>query len=976
MRLALLVLLAMTFLCLAPQITPLNRSASAQEFGVEEDLEYARGLMKRRMHDLAFQVLEAIINNSEASDGEKASANLEKANIFKDKFRRGLTLKERIEASEQADRAYQDFVTNFGDHPLIIPAKFDYAEFLRDLGKYRIRLSEETLLVGGTAEEAANHREVALEKLKKAADLFDELKVVIPGSGKEEEYRNLYELCKFYRAIMYYDLGRAEKDEANRMATFQDGINNLEDYIFENEDNLRGFRGYLYKGLCHREFNEENQRADAITCFQGIIYAYESAIADPDRGWRNWEEALQDPAAKHLLEEAFWRFAETYVKFGQYPNAEKLMAKFRKIMTEGKASYGLFGYLALLEEAKAYFLNGNVNKAIEIVSDVASRAGANDKFIQFHCDRNLARFLDEVEDKTQLDPDVVFKAAKGAYSQDRFYDALRHFHTVLAIKKGVGPEALECWDFIGRCYRQLGFLREAALASAKGAFDLKAIDEARAQDLARSARSAYQKIFKQTKAAADRDRLNKHKELMQQVFGSKTGAYYDPAVQAMQEGRYEKAIEEFAKVTPDSEKYDLAQSYITFCMVQQTMAEHEKAAGKRKMKRAERSALDAAKKAGLEKAIGKVDEYVRYTKSNPIRGEPVKKANREQAIGVALQAKAVALKELGKWNEGLDVLVYFDSGRITNQDQLRNASILKVQMLLGKNDLAGAEKELVNLESKFGSSAQKNLVSLKGLLGVALQDRAARLEKEGKKQTAVNTLLKSVAYRHAWVRGITPKIENLFSLAKDLYDLNHFDEAKSYLDAIMDKWGSVEKPRGKLKKTLHLARLYLARCLVWQGKYLEAEPILRSLYESNKKNLSMLKEYAELLTGTVRGENGDFIYIPGRGAHAKDATEGYRLWSRVVKKNERESTTAAFQEYLGARFHQNLVRWAQGKPELASKSINQLRVSLGPNLDRRPGARNKGYWEERFEWLEKQIRRKAPQTPPPMPAPKGGKPSK
>ena len=63
---------------------------SAQDFTTKEDLEYSRGLMKRRMHELAFEVLDRIAK-SDASAADKAEANLEIANVYKDQFGRGLT---------------------------------------------------------------------------------------------------------------------------------------------------------------------------------------------------------------------------------------------------------------------------------------------------------------------------------------------------------------------------------------------------------------------------------------------------------------------------------------------------------------------------------------------------------------------------------------------------------------------------------------------------------------------------------------------------------------------------------------------------------------------------------------------------------------------------------------------------------------------------------------------------------------------
>ncbi len=956
---------------------PSSLSVQAQSFGVDEDLEFARGLMARRMHDLAKVILDRIRENPDNSDGEKASANLEIANLHKDKFGRGLSFEERLQASEEADAAYRDFITNFSDHPRIVHAKFEYGEFLVYLGRYRIQLYENTLLTGGEREKAEEHRDIALEKLKKAADIFDELRVLIPASGKENdpEYKDFLDQSRYFRTILYYDIGKAEKDEANRLSTFSEGINNLEDYIFENEDNLRGFWGYLYKGLCHREFSEDTHKNDALACFEGVLYAFENSIKNPESGWSTWADVMSDPGAKQLLENTFWRFAETLNRFGQYQKASEKIQKFQDIMKEAKVTSGNTGFRALLERAESSFLTDDVSNAISIVSDVSTLAGISNRFIQFHCDRYLARFLDEVEDKTKLDATVVFKAAKGAYGQERYYDALRHFQTVLAIKKGVGDVALDCWYFIGRCYRNLGFLRESALATASGAFNLKSADPARAMDMARGARNTLAKIAKQTGSKKDREALNNHKDRMDQVFGSVSGANYDPAFQKMQEGLYAKAIEDFQRITKDAEKYELARGYITFCMAKLAEKNHDKAVREaQRIRKGRKAALEAAETAfeeALKKTAAEVDSYLGFVKRTPIHGEPVKKNNRNQAMGIAYLSKVVALKGLKKWNEGLTVLGYFSGGSVTNKDQLMTASILRTQLCLGKKMLKEAEQELKVLKARYPGKAQKFIISIQGQLGMDLKAQAETLEKAGKRVPALNARLKSVALRHAWVKGISPKIENLYSLAKDLYDLNRFDEAKSYLDAILNQWGSVEKPRRKLRKSLRLTKLYLARCLVWQGKYVEAEPIFRALYEAKKNDRGLLKEYASLLTGTVKFIDGKFLYIPGRGAHKKDAMVGFNLWRRVAKTHERGNTEKDFREYLCARFHQNLVRWAQGKASLANKSLKQLRNSLGQNLDRKPKSRKPGYWEKRFDWLERSIRQKAPQTPPEPPAPLG-----
>jgi len=945
-------------------------SLPAQEFSVEEDLMFARGLAERRMHDLAKGVLDRILEDPSTDLSDQARATLALANLYKDKFRRGLTLESRLLASEKADAAFQRFVREYSDHPDIIRAKMDYAEFLMGLGRYRLRLRDETLLVGGSSEEAEAHRKKALEKLTKAADLFDELRVVIPATGRDE-YATTLALAEYYRAIMYYFLGKAQPDDALRMATFYDGINHLEDYIFDNESNLRGYWGYLYKALCHREFQEKSQRKDALASFEGIIYAFESTIEKKAVGWDSWSEALADPGARDLLESTYWRFAETLNRFGREAQAIKRVSRLEEIFKKAGLRMSDPGYLARLEKARAYLDTGDVSASISTVSDVSEAAGASNKFIQFHCDRFLVRVMDEVEAVTDLDPVVVFKAAKGAYSQDRFHDALRYFQIVLGIDRGLGERALECWDFTSRCYRQLGFRREAALAAAEGAFRLHSLDEAKALELARRARGALAKIYKRTGSKADRERLVAHKEQMDQFFGAVSGARYDPGVNKMQEGDFRGAIEEFSAVKPDAAQYELSRAYITFCLVSQAEKQHEEALANRRSSPREKKAAKQRLAEGYRKAIRAADRFLGDVGKRRILADPGRQANRRQALGITALSKAVALKGLERWDDALEALDFFEKGKVENTDLLSKAAILETQIYLGKGALEPAERLLADLERSYPDARDK-AANLKGIIGLDWADRSEQLEKKGKRTEALRALARSVAYRKAWIESTHPEISNLLALAQDLYRLNRFDEAKLLLAGILDQWGDVKKPSRHRAKMIELSKLYLARCLVRLGKYIEAAPLLREHYERRKRDKNRLEEYAALLTGTViESDGGSLVYIPGLGAHVESALKGYKLWGRVARAHADGTTYGDLQEYLKARFHQNLVRWAQGKEKLALKSLRLLRVGIGQNFDRKKGSRKEGFWERRFEWLEKQLLRgrSAPQTPPPAPQP-------
>ncbi len=928
-------------------------------FSVDENLEFSRGLIERRMHALAFEVLDKI-RSGDATDGEKAEANLEIANVYKDEFSRGARLEERLAASEKADEAYQAFLNNFADHPRAVDAKLEYAEFLFFLGNYRNRLANETIATGGNTEAATEHRTIALTQLKKSRDLFEELIAIIDAMDRQEraKYAELTTVAKYYRAISYYFIAQAEADEADRSATFELAITNLEEFIFENEANLRGYWGYLYKALCHREFNEDEHHADAIASFEGVIHAFESTIAQEGVGWDSWADVVGEPGSRELLDSAYWRFAETLRRFGRYDDAIKKVERLEAIHTETKAPYGSAGFQARLEKAQCYLLLGDVNGAIGVVSDVATAAAGN-AYVQFQCNRLLARFLEEVDDKSKLDANVVFKAAKGAYFGDRFNEAIGHFYTVLSINQGVGDQAQECWDYVSRSFRELGFARESARAAETGAFRY---DSERSLDLAKRARGLLTRIKNASDSKHDKDRLEDFKTKMEQKFGGGGSSNYDPAVLRMQEGKYAEAARRFGAVKPDSDKYDLAQAYQAFCFVldaELELANALKAAKRNKEKK--KAARDAANQ-GWKDAIDRVDRFLQGLDARKIVGNPTLKSAREQAVGIALFAKASAQESRGEFDAALETIAAIEKAPNVSASTLEKAAVLEAQAYLDKDDLKNAEAQLALLGEKY-PGAQKYRLSMLGRLGLRWADEAEALTKKKNRVGAQQATLKSVEFRQEWIKGETsPDPVSLLSLGKDLYLLNRFDEAKVYLEAVVDRFKDAGKLNKRMRTTQRLAKRYLARVLMWQGKYVEAKPLLEALYNENKRDLGVMREYAELLTGTVEDVGGQLVYIPGLGHHREDAMKGFGLWKDIRRAKERQTTDAAQAEVLRARFHQDLVRWSLGKPELVERDVKALRVSKGADIDGGP-------WKRKFEWLERAIKRKAPQTPPPAPKP-------
>ena len=180
-------------------------TAPSQIFRVEEDLSFARGLARRRMYDLARQILDRVLDDPSHDASVRAQATLELAHVYKDMVHRGRNLAARLEASEKADAAFQTFIRDFGDHPRIIEAKMDYAEFLLDVGRYRLRLKDETILVEGPPKQASAHREKALEGYK----LWGRF-ARIYADGTTLEERQEYLKARFHQNLVRWAQGRGD----------------------------------------------------------------------------------------------------------------------------------------------------------------------------------------------------------------------------------------------------------------------------------------------------------------------------------------------------------------------------------------------------------------------------------------------------------------------------------------------------------------------------------------------------------------------------------------------------------------------------------------------------------------------------------------------------------------------------------------------------------------------------------------------
>jgi len=439
------------------------------------------------------------------------------------------------------------------------------------------------------------------------------------------------------------------------------------------------------------------------------------------------------------------------------------------------------------------------------------------------------------------------------------------------------------------------------------------------------------------------------------VFGVGGKTPYERGVGEREAGHTERALDAFRRVTPESPNWVRAQMHVANCLIDRAETAYRDRA--RAGGRSGRKAALQARQHGLEEAVKAIDRLLAALATRSDGGD------RERILASAWLTRAIALKGLERWDEALAAL---DRLATRSADHRAKGLVVRFHCLVELQRLEEAEAALARLEAEFPSVGKRHR-NLTGILGGAYRRAATRLERAGRSREARGALVKSVDLRSAWLKEADLPAESRFALARDLYSLNRFEEASGVFSSLLDRWGPVERKSRRLRKTIRLSRRYHARSLAWLGKYVEAEAIYRELYASRRSDRRLLEEYASLLSGTVREVDGTLRYLPGLAAHREFARQGFRLWERVVRRVEHGVAEEDVLAYVAARFHQNLIGWAQGRGASVVKRLESLRAILGAPA--KSGARRE--WHRRLTWLASLIRRHPtpPESPPAPPKP-------
>lgn len=685
----------------------------------DDDFEFADALSRRGYVDLSNEVYQSLINDPKSSPARKADGQYGLALLVYGEARlmagerndkRRKPMKDVLARFDDADKAFAKFIQDNATHVRSLEAKLSRGKLLQDKAEYVKTCVENDWLTQGESasavmKQAAEWFDTAIQLFeaaeKKALDDKKALSAKHEDSGPAwDDAYDRHSLIWLYRIAALYGKGAAlPKGDASRDAALNRCLKEgSDDYQWEYGETVRGLWAVHFAALACAALDRPADAFNMLKTAASFTAEKDSSPPIQDITFQSYRELGKACIAFGRREKQDWP-ANALKVFEGLPAAWPQWIKH----PEGQRA-GLV-WAELIERAgqfdKAYDLVQRIVKAAEETSASGDALRALERMIQKGGGGVVGG-----------DPDQLWKVAMNGWRSQEFAGTIRAFQAVLAACGT--PEEMEkwgwqAWDYVGRCYYQLGRHYEAFLAweEIEKAWRKEKANEkltGLTEQTGWSRCDALNRVYVQSKDAADKaafDRAmtdfgNDHpnspylqsKDIQEADNLMRTAETVrdDPAAYRV---ALQKAIDACAKIPESSTKYDLVRAKMI--RARQAMAT------------ADRGAPDAAM---LAQAVSEADAWL-----GAKRPEATESAVRTSRVEGGRIALLVAL-----------------AGRADLADALkrgkdRDASVKAHQDLLSALDRLGP----AFIEGVRDGQAKLDNWRAEGLIGVGKVDEADQL---------------------------------------------------------------------------------------------------------------------------------------------------------------------------------------------------------------------------------------------------------
>jgi tetratricopeptide (TPR) repeat protein len=804
------------------------------------DFEYAKGLMNRGYFDLAEAEFLRMRSDESLSSDQQVEGELGlcylKAKIAIQAYegrRPGVDPDPIIKKFEAAQAAFNAFFSAHGGHGKIIEAKFELGRLLQNLGALLRSLIEESK----DPSELAEYKRLAENAFDEAIALYE---AVIQEYEGNEAQEFTYSLARFWKGIAIYNKGLIyPEDDLSRRSTLGTAKVHWEEFIWEYDGFLMGAYGYMYMGLTHYALAEYDDALEYLRTAAGIDVEGDTDVE------KNRCRDLILTAAFHIGRLA--NDVKEVDRGGMPMNYQRLAAGdlvevFKKVP---EARERKTGHLAMLEQAKCYLGIRDFANAIAVAREVSNLAVARSepwaRGTGTLADRLIGEIISEAargDFDIPQDPEMLWRAAEGKWSQRDFVAAASNYQQVIAAC-GDDPARLErkieAWLKVANCFhRAQGDRYYEAAAAAQHVMDTWP-DSERAGDAAYFRYITLLNQYRFTKDPADLDLYQGARALLTEKYGQHERArdlQYFEACESLDKGKDLLALNKVAEG-----KDMLATSQRQFKAVSPNSALFEIAQARLGQVFYELGAVDPSANA---KAIETLVAYQKYVKTDAARTTaPERLAKREQALSRAAYFIAKVHEREKKWSDVLASLETFLLEYSNQAEWHANVLLMTLKAHLELGNTADAEKAGMRLWKDH----QASIPTSRALYALGRHfDQAQRASKDDTKKTPL--LKKAATYYEMWLSLKDLKVqpsEFLRTVGQMYFVLQDYGKAQTFLEKALSKLGN--PPIEKVRNILHqLAKIYMR-----QGNFKEAMPLLERLACIDGDNPAKIKEMREKL---------------------------------------------------------------------------------------------------------------------------------
>lgn len=488
----------------------------------DDDFELADRLSRRGYTDLATELFNARINDPKATAAQKAEGQYGLALLVYGDARllaaerndkRRLPMDQVLKKFDEADAAFAKFIGDNPSHPRNLDAKLSRGKLLQDKAEYvNVCIESNWLPAGGAAgwqKQVADWYDTAIQLFeaseKSARGERDKLKNDRRDSGPEwDDVNDRIGLVWLYRLAALYGKGAAlPKGDAMATAALNQCVKEgSDDFQWEYGESVRGLWAIHYAGLACAALDKP---ADAYS----FLRTAASFTAEKD----------DSPAIQDITFQSYVELGKWCMRFGRrdkddWPKkALEMFAGLDKAWPAWKKHPE--GQRAGLQWARMQFALGQRDRALALVNELVKQCEESGSPTKFEATRALGEMIAQggggASGSADLDPATLTKIAKNKWNEQDFGGAIRAFQAVIASCDATEMDKFgwDAWDYIGRCYFQLGRFYESYLA-----FDQ--IEQAWRRDKANeklneltnetgySRAGALDQVFRQTKDATDK----------------------------------------------------------------------------------------------------------------------------------------------------------------------------------------------------------------------------------------------------------------------------------------------------------------------------------------------------------------------------------------------------------------------------------------------------------------------------------------